>query len=81
VLRNSFFRWCTLSLKGHLIFFQLLGATPLSLWGILTMQSEGTLTFVNGAGTTLLASVLVGIGAALVWYGFSKPRIKSRGGQ
>ena len=81
MLRNKFFRWCTLSLKGHLILFQLLGATPLSLWAILTMQSEGTLTLVSGVRMTLLASVLVGIAAALVWYGFSKPLIKSRGGQ
>ena len=81
MLRNRFFRWCTSSLRGHLIFFQLLGATPLSLWAILTMQSEGTLTLVNGARMTLLCSVLVGIGAAFVWYGFSKPLIKSRGGR
>ena len=81
MLRNRFFRWCTLSLRGHLIFFQLLGATPLSLWAILTMLSEGTLTLVGGARVTLLCSVLVGIGAALVWYGFSNPLITSRGGQ
>ena len=49
--------------------------------GQLTMQSEGTLTLVDGARMTLLCSVLVGIGAALVWYGLSKPLIKSRGGQ
>jgi len=79
VLRNAFFRWCTLSLKGHLIFFQLLGATPLSLWAILTMQSEGTLTLARGIRITLLCSVLVAIGAALLWYAFSKPLIKSRG--
>src|SRR5258708_6413400 len=77
VLRNSFFRWCTLSLKGHLIFFQLLGATPLSLWAILTMQSEGTLTLGRAVRMTLLCSVLVAIGATLLWYAFSKPLIKS----
>lgn len=81
MLRNSFFRWCTLSLKGHLIFFQLLGATPLSLWAILTMRSEGTLTLGQGVRMTLLCSVFVGIGAALLWYGFSKPLLKSRGDQ
>jgi len=79
VMRNRFFRWCSSSLKGHLTLFQVLCATPLSLWAILTMRSEGTLTVAWGLRIVLLCSVLCAIGAALFWYSFSKPLIKSRG--
>jgi hypothetical protein len=78
MLRTRFFKWCSFSLKGHLVFFQLLCAIPLSLWAILTMRSEGTLTIAWGFRMALVCSALCAIGAALFWYTFSKPLIKSR---
>ena len=78
LLRNRFSKWCSSSLKGHLILFQLLCATPLSLWAIFTMRSEGTLTVGSAIRMTLLSSLLCAIGAGLVWYIFSKPLIQSR---
>ena len=78
MLRNRFFKWCSSSLKGHLVLIQIICATPLSLWAILTMRSEGTLTIAWGFSISLLCSVIFGIGAALFWYTFSKPLIRSR---
>jgi hypothetical protein len=65
-----FFKWCSFSLKDHLVFFQLLCAIPLSLWAILTMRSEGTLTIAWGFRMALVCSALCAIGAALFWYTF-----------
>ena len=62
-----------------MILFQLLCAMPLSVWAILTMRSEGTLTVAWAIRITLLSSALFAIGAALFWYTVSKPLIKSRG--
>jgi len=78
MLRNRFFKWCSSSLKGHLVLIQIICGTPLSLWAILTMRSEGTLTIAWGFSISLLRSVIFGIGAALFWYTFSKPLIRSR---
>ena len=78
MLRNRFFKWCSSSLKGHLILFQLLCATPLTLWAVFTMRSEGTLTVGLAIRATLLASALCAIGAGLFWYTFSKPLLESR---
>lgn len=78
MLRNRFFKWGSSSLKGHLILFQLLGAMPLSLWAILTMRYEGTLTVAWAIRITLLSSALWAIAAALFWYTMSKPLIKTR---
>jgi hypothetical protein len=81
VRKNGFFKWCGSSLKGHLVLIQILCATPLSLWAIVTMRSEGTLTIAGAFSIALLCSFLFGIGAALLWYAFSKPLIKSRRGE
>ena len=78
ILRNSFFRWCTLSLVGHLILFELFGAVPLFVWALITMYQERTLTAGTAIKMGLLAAVLVGIAAALVWYSYSSQVIKGR---
>jgi hypothetical protein len=78
MLQNRFFKWCSSSLKGHLVLIEVICATPLSLWAILTMQARGTLTIAWGFSISLLCSVIFGIGAALFWYTFSKPLIRSR---
>jgi hypothetical protein len=78
VLRNRFFKWCSSSLIGHLILFQLICAAPLSVMFILNISSEHTLTFGRAFYIAGLCSVLFAIVAVLFWYTLSKPLISSR---
>ncbi len=78
MLRNKFFKWCSSSLIGHLILFQLICAAPLSVMFILMMSSEHTLTVGRAFFITAVSSVLFAIGAALFWYTLSKPLLSSR---
>jgi hypothetical protein len=78
ILRNKFFRWCTSSLIGHLIFFETFAGIPFFAWALMTMYQQDTLTVAAALKIGLLCMVLIGIGAALLWYSFSSPLIKSR---
>lgn len=78
MLRNEFFKWCSSSLIGHLVLFQLICAAPLSAMFILKMSSEHTLTVSSAFFIAAMCSVLFAIVAALFWYTLSKPLISSR---
>ncbi len=78
ILRNKFIQWCASSLIGHLIFFEAFVGVPLFVWALMTMYQQDTLTVATALKIGLLCTVLVGIGAALLWYSFSAPLIRSR---
>ncbi len=78
LVRNKYIKWCTRSLRGHLIFFELAGGLPMLLWAVLTMQSEHTLSLAAFLQTALLIMVLVGIGSALLWYAITGRIVNSR---
>jgi hypothetical protein len=80
IVRNRFFKWGSTSLIGHLVMFQLLCGLPLYAWGLATMRAEGTLTMGSALRIGVICATLVGIGAALFWYSFSAPLIRSRKG-
>lgn len=79
MVRNKFFKWGSSSLSGHLVLFEVTCATPLFIFALGTMYSEGTLTVVRALYMAIVCSALVAIGAALFWYTFSLPLIKRRG--
>jgi hypothetical protein len=79
LVRNKFFKWGSSSLIGHLVLFEATCATPLFLFALGTMYSEGTLTLGWALYMAVVCSALVAIGAALFWYSFSLPLIKRRG--
>jgi hypothetical protein len=78
ILKNKFFQWCTSSLIGHLIFFETFVSVPLFVWTLMTMYQQHTLTVATALKIGLLCMVHIGIGAALLWYSFSSPLIRSR---
>jgi hypothetical protein len=80
-MRNKFFKWCSSSLFGHLVLFELICATPLAVMFLFSMLSDGTLTIGRALYVFALCSVLFGIGAVLFWYTVSLPLIKSRRGR
>lgn len=79
LVRNKFFKWGSSSLIGHVVLFETTCATPLFLFSIGAMYSEGTLTVVRALYMFVVCSALVAVGAALFWYTFSLPLIKRRG--
>lgn len=81
IVRNKFFKWGSTSLVGHLVMFELLCGSPLLVWALSTMQSEGTLTLGSALRIGIICVGLVAVGAALFWYTFSAPLLKSRDGR
>jgi hypothetical protein len=79
MLRNSFFKWGSSSLVGHLALFELTCGIPLLFFSVATMYSDGTLTMAFALYMAFVCSALVAVGAALFWYTFSKPLLKRRG--
>jgi CHASE2 domain-containing sensor protein len=78
MLRNKFFKWGSSSLTGHVVFFEVICATPLLLFALGTMYSQGRLTVISALYMAVVCSVLVAVCAGLFWYTFSLPLIKRR---
>ena len=70
--------WCSSSLKGHVVFFQIIAAIPLLLLFLLRMKSEGALTIASAMWMAFVCVALVTAGAALFWYTFSLQLIRRR---
>jgi hypothetical protein len=81
IVRNKFFHWGSTSLVGHLVMFELLCGTPLLVLALSTMQSEGTLTLGSALRIGIICVGVVAVGAALFWYIFSAPLLRSRRGR
>lgn len=81
MLRSKFFRWGSTSLVGHLALFELMCGMPLFFISVATMYSDRLLTMASALYMAFVCSALVAVGAALLWYTFSKPLLKRRGAE
>jgi protein-S-isoprenylcysteine O-methyltransferase Ste14 len=78
MLKNSFFKWGSASLKGHVVLLNVICAIPLLLVFLVIMRSQGTLTIASFLRMVVVCSVVATVGAVYFWYTFSLPQIKRR---
>jgi hypothetical protein len=80
IVRNRFFKWGAASLVGHLAMFELFCGSPLFIWALMTMRSEGTLTTGSALRVGVVCVGAVAVATALFWYSVSAPLKKTRDG-
>lgn len=68
--------WVSSSLLGHLVFFEIICGLPAIIYGVVSNESEGTLTASFATVMVLELIAIVAIAAAAVWYVITVPLIR-----
>lgn len=78
MLKDGFLKWCSFSLLGHIVLFELAIAIPVFLGLSLLLAYLGTMTL-RGELYTLTACVLGGATVGLLtWFAVTRPLIKRK---
>ena len=76
MFRNRFFRWCSASLLGHIVLFELLFGGILFIFAVITMQGNGSLNAFNAIYMLIITALLSALLAILVWNTITLPVIR-----
>ena len=76
---RKFFKWCALSLLGHIVLFALTFTVPMLVAGLTLNYVEGTLTW-DWVPYIALYSVLGGFAmAVIIWFVVTSPLLRRKG--
>jgi hypothetical protein len=78
IIRNSFFKWCSSSLIGHLVLFEIAFGLPLLLVFSWQSYQEGTPTVGWAFWLVFVWAVCAAVGAVAFWFTLSVFLIKRR---
>jgi hypothetical protein len=69
---RTFLKWCSSSLRGHIVLYQLLGAVPMFILFTYLNYTEGTLTFSWGIWIAFVAECFALFMALFQWFTLSR---------